>query len=566
MIEQDVWKSWALSKGLVESDIDACLAKSRKTGQNIFQHFMSEGLIPEPVVLEFLSWETNLPIINLKSIRFDDEILKSIPKKILEQQKIFPVGVMGKLLTVATSNPFALNVFDDIRNVTGCEVVAVLSSPKQIKEFIDEKLAESSGKLTEFIDADDEGIEFSSNEGEGRVLQSGASTDEAPVVRMINLILDQALHQRASDIHLEPYEKDFRIRYRTDGSLRLAFTHAKDMYSAIVARVKIMSQLNITEKRAPQDGRFGMIFGKDRRIDFRVSILPTYFGEKIVMRILDKSGIKGSLAEIGLSAKPTEALSKAIACPYGMVLVTGPTGSGKSTTLYSMLNTLNTPERNLMTIEDPVEYQVMGITQTQAKPEVGLTFASGLRSLLRQSPDVVLVGEIRDQETADIAIKAALTGHLVFSTLHTNSASGAMTRLMDMGVEPFLIASSVVAVAAQRLIRKICQNCKEPFHITEDVFARLKLKTEEWKDVKTFKGKGCEKCNQSGYHGRMAVIEVLSMNQEMQELIILKKSSDLIHEAAIRNGMETLFQNALSYFKSGQTTLDEVLRISTVDQ
>ncbi len=565
MIAQDVWKSWALTQGILEKDIEPHLEKSRKTGQNIFQYLMAEGLIPEAGVLSFLSDQTKLPIINLKSIRFDDETLKSIPKRIMEQQRVLPIAVLGKLLTVATSNPFGLNVFDDIRNVTGCDVLIVLSSPKQIKDLIDEKLSESASQLTAFVDADDDGIEYVQGGDEGKVLQQSSSTDEAPVVRLINLVLDQALKQRASDIHLEPYEKDFRIRYRIDGSLRGAFTYAKDMYSAVVARVKIMSQLDITEKRAPQDGRFGMVFGKDRRIDFRVSILPTYFGEKVVMRILDKSGIKGSLAEIGLSAKPTKSLSDAISAPYGMVLVTGPTGSGKSTTLYSMLNTLNTPDRNLMTIEDPVEYQVMGITQTQAKPEVGLTFASGLRSLLRQSPDVVLVGEIRDQETADIAVKAALTGHLVFSTLHTNSAAGAMTRLVDMGVEPFLIASSVIAVAAQRLIRKICPHCKKPFEITEDVYKRLKLKAEEWKDVKTFKGAGCEKCNNSGYHGRMAVIEVLTMNQELRELIIQKKSNDLIHEAAVRNGMETLFYNALGYFKSGQTTLDEVLRVATAE-
>ncbi len=565
MITQDVWKGWALTQGIQEKDLEMHLEKSRKNGQNIFQYFMAEGVIPEAGVLAFMSEQMYLPIINLKSVRFDDEIIKSIPKRIIDQQKIFPIGKLGKLLTVATSNPFGLNVFDDIRNVTGCDVLIVLSSPKQIKDLIDEKLSESTNQLTSFVDADDDGIEFVQGGNEGKVLQQSSSTDEAPVVRLINLILDQALRQRASDIHLEPYEKDFRIRYRIDGSLKAAFTYAKDMYSAVVARVKIMSQLDITEKRAPQDGRFGMIFGKDRRIDFRVSILPTYFGEKVVMRILDKSGIKGSLAEIGLSVKPTKALSDAIGAPYGMVLVTGPTGSGKSTTLYSMLNTLNTPDRNLMTIEDPVEYQVMGITQTQAKPEVGLTFASGLRSLLRQSPDVVLVGEIRDQETADIAVKAALTGHLVFSTLHTNSAAGAMTRLVDMGVEPFLIASSIIAVAAQRLIRKICTHCKKPFEITEDVYKRLKLKPDEWKDVKTFKGAGCEKCNSSGYHGRMAVIEVLTMNQELRELIIQKKSNDLIHEAAVRNGMETLYQNALGYFKSGQTTLDEVLRVATAE-
>lgn len=565
MIEQDVWKDWALKQGVKEADLKTHLEKSRKASQNIFQYFMAEGLISESGVLSFLSEQTNLPVINLKSIRFDDDLLASIPKRIVEQQRVLPIGMLGKLLTVATSNPFGLNVFDDIRHVTGCEVMIVLSSPKQIKDLIDERLAASSSQLTEFVEVDDEGIEFVQGSNEGKVLQQSSSTDEAPVVRLINLILDQALKERASDIHLEPYEKDFRIRYRIDGSLRSAFTYAKDMYNAVVARVKIMSQLDITEKRAPQDGRFGMIFGKDRRIDFRVSILPTYFGEKVVMRILDKSGIKGSLAEIGLSAKPTKALADAISAPYGMVLVTGPTGSGKSTTLYSMLNTLNTPNRNLMTIEDPVEYQVMGITQTQAKPEVGLTFASGLRSLLRQSPDVVLVGEIRDQETADIAVKAALTGHLVFSTLHTNSAAGAMTRLVDMGVEPFLIASSVIAVAAQRLIRRICLNCKKPFTITDEVYKRLKLKPEEWVDVKTYKGAGCEKCKGSGYHGRMAVIEVLTMNQELRELIIQKKSNDLIHDAAIRNGMETLYANALSYFKSGQTTLDEVLRIATVD-
>jgi len=565
MISQELIKKWALEQGVQEKQLDDHLAKSRKLGQNIFQYLMAQGIVSEQVALEFISFEEEIPIVNLKSIRFDEEILKKIPKRVIEQYRVFPVGFLGKLMTLATSNPFDLQVVDDIRNVTDCEVVIVLAAPKQIKEFIDEKYSESTNQLKEFVTADDEGIEYVKGSDEGQVLQSKSSTDEAPVVRMINLILDQALKLRASDIHFEPFEKDFRVRYRIDGALRSSFSHAKDMYGAIVARVKIMSQLNITEKRVPQDGRFGMVFGKDRRIDFRVSILPTYFGEKVVMRILDKGGLKGSLADIGLSSKPTEALSKAIAVPYGMVLVTGPTGSGKSTTLYSMLNTLNTPNRNLMTIEDPVEYQVEGITQTQAKPEVGLTFASGLRSLLRQSPDIVLVGEIRDKETADIAVKAALTGHLVFSTLHTNSAAGAMTRLIDMGVEPFLIASSVIAVAAQRLIRKICPHCKKSTEITEDVYRRLHLKPEEWVGVKAYKGDGCEKCNSTGYWGRMAVIEVLVMNPELQGLVIQRKSSDVVHATAVRYGMETLFQNALGYFRSGQTTLDEVLRIATAE-
>ncbi len=565
MISLELTKSWALQQGVTEPQWDDHVAKSRKMGVNIFQYLMGHAGVAESATMEFMSVKENIPIVNLKSLRFDEEILKSVPKRIVEQYRVFPVGALGKLVTIATSNPFDLQVMDDIRNLTGAEVCFVLSSPKQIKEFIDEKYSESSNQLMEFVSADDEGIEYVKGSDEGQILQSKSSTDEAPVVRMINLILDQALKLRASDIHFEPFEKDFRIRYRVDGSLRTSFTHAKEMYGAIVARVKIMSSLNITEKRVPQDGRFGMVFGKDRRIDFRVSILPTYFGEKVVMRVLDKGGIKGSLADIGLAPKPTEALSKAIAAPYGMVLITGPTGSGKSTTLYSMLNTLNTPDRNLMTIEDPVEYQVQGITQTQAKPEVGLTFASGLRSLLRQSPDVVLVGEIRDQETADIAVKAALTGHLVFSTLHTNSAAGAMTRLIDMGVEPFLIASSLIAVAAQRLIKKICPHCKKPMEITEDVYRRLNLKPEEWKGVKAYKGEGCDKCNGSGYWGRMAVIEVLVMNPELQALVIERKSSDVIHATAVRYGMETLFHNALGYFRSGQTTLDEVLRIATAE-
>lgn len=565
MIAQETIKAWALKQGISEKAWDEHVQKSRKTGKNILSYFMSEEVVSESLTLEFISQNTDLPIISLKSIRFDDEILKSVPKRAVEQYRVFPVGVLGKLLTIATSDPFELRVFDDLRNVTGCEVSLVLSSPKQIKEYIDEKFSEAAGQLMEFVGADDEGIEYVRGGDEASVLQSQSSTDEAPVVRMINLILDQALRQRASDIHFEPFEKDFRIRYRIDGALRNSFSHAKDMYSAIVARIKIMSQLNITEKRTPQDGRFGMVFGKDRRIDFRVSILPTYFGEKVVMRVLDKSGIKGSLNDIGLSAKPTEALLKAINVPYGMVLVTGPTGSGKSTTLYSMLNSLNTPDRNLMTIEDPVEYQVNGITQTQTKSEVGLTFASGLRSLLRQSPDVVLVGEIRDHETADIAVKAALTGHLVFSTLHTNSAAGAMTRLIDMDVEPFLIASSLIAVAAQRLIRKICPHCKKPMEITEDVYQRLNLKPDEWKGIKAYKGQGCDKCNGTGYLGRMAVVEVLVMNPELQALVIQKKSSDVIHEVAVKHGMETLFQNALGYFRTGQTTLEEVLRVATAE-
>jgi type IV pilus assembly protein PilB len=388
------------------------------------------------------------------------------------------------------------------------------------------------------------------------------SVDDAPVIKMVNFILEKALKSRASDIHFEPYEKEFRIRYRVDGSLKESFSHSLELYPALVARAKIISTLDITERRVPQDGRFRLTL-KDRQIDFRVSVLPTYFGEKMVLRVLDRSGIRSGLDKLGFTEKPTRALAEAVKKPYGMILITGPTGSGKSTTLYSILNTLNTPQKNLMTVEDPVEYQVEGITQTQVQPEIGLTFASGLRALLRQSPDIVLVGEIRDAETADIAVKAALTGHLVFSTLHTNSASGAMTRLIDMGVEPFLIASSVVCVGAQRLLRKICPDCKEPATIPPEVLARCKLSKSEWDKIKPYRGKGCIKCNMTGYFGRTGASEVLLVDPDIRELVIQKKSSNVIHELAVEKGMQTLFQNALELFKSGATTLEEVLRVSS---
>jgi type IV pilus assembly protein PilB len=388
--------------------------------------------------------------------------------------------------------------------------------------------------------------------------------DNAPVVKMVNSVLEKALKSRASDIHFEPYEKEFRIRYRVDGSLKESFSHSLELYPALVARIKIISVIDITERRLPQDGRFRLML-KDRQIDFRVSVLPTYFGEKIVLRVLDRSGIKSGLDKLGFTEKPTRALAEAIKKPYGLILVTGPTGSGKSTTLYSILNSLNTPQKNLMTVEDPVEYQVEGITQTQVQPEIGLTFASGLRALLRQSPDIVLVGEIRDSETADIAVKAALTGHLVFSTLHTNSAAGAMTRLMDMGVEPFLIASSVICVGAQRLLRKICPHCKEPAVVPAEVLLRCKFSKPELDKIAPFTGKGCAKCNMTGYFGRTGASEVLLVDSDIRKLVIQKKSSNVIHQLAVEKGMETLFENALGLFKAGITTLEEVLRVTSED-
>ncbi|MBI3317163.1 MAG: Flp pilus assembly complex ATPase component TadA [Candidatus Omnitrophica bacterium] len=540
-------------------------AQARSEKKSIFQLLVEKELIKEEEVSEFLSDKLQMPLLNLNSLRIPKEILTLVPKKLTEKYQILPLAKIGKLITLATSTPFDILMRDDLKEITKCDVVFVLASPKTLATLVENYYGDA-GNLEKMLEGmDDEGLEIVKEKddfSDALNQKQGEGAEDAPVVRMVNLILDEAIRSRASDIHFEPYERNFRVRYRIDGSLKEAFSHSRDMYPSLCARVKIMSTLNITEKRIPQDGRF-RVKVRDREIDFRVSILPIYYGEKIVLRVLDKGGLKSGLDKLGFSEKPTSVFAEAIKNPYGMILVTGPTGSGKSTTLYTILNTLNTIDRNIMTVEDPVEYQVEGITQTQVNAEVGLTFASGLRSLLRQSPDIVLVGEIRDGETADIGVKAALTGHLVFSTLHTNSAAGAMTRLIDMGVEPFLIASSVICVAAQRLMRKICQYCKEPYPVPEDVLRRCGLKPEDLKDVQSFRGKGCAKCNQSGYYGRMGTIEVLKMDPEIRDLVLQKKSSDVLHEVAVKKGMETLFQNAFGIFKNGLTTLEEVLRVSS---
>ena len=539
--------------------------ESKKLKRSIFQMMIEKEVLKEEDLTDFFSDQLKIPTLNLTALRIPKEVIRVIPKKTIERYRIFPLSQIKNLLTVASSDPFEILLQDDIKELTGCDVALVLAPPKMITGLIDAHYGESSNFESLLENMDEEDIEVV----KGDVKESGAGADggktaaeEAPVVRMVNLILDEAIRSRASDIHFEPYEKFFRVRYRIDGSLKEAYSHSRELYGALVARVKIMSTLNITEKRIPQDGRFRVRI-QSREIDFRVSVLPMYHGEKVVLRVLDKGSMKSGLDKLGFSERPTKIFAEAIKFPYGMILVTGPTGSGKSTTLYTILNTMNTPDRNIMTVEDPVEYQVEGITQTQVNAEVGLTFAGGLRSLLRQSPDIVLVGEIRDTETADIAVKAALTGHLVFSTLHTNSAPGAMTRLMDMGVEPFLIASSVICVAAQRLIRRVCQYCKKPYEVPEEVLRRCRIKTADLKDFTAYKGAGCAKCNHTGYFGRLGAIEIMRMDPEIRELVILRKSSDEIAKVAIEKGMETLYENAFGLFKKGFTTLEEVLRVSS---
>lgn len=552
-----------IQKGrLSEKDRERLLQVQQKGGKSFLQVLLEEKLMSEHEISHFLSEMSGLPILRIESCQISNEMLQILPQTITERYQAVPIAKIGSLLTVAVPQPLDLIALDDLRELTGCEIRLVLATPAEIQNALSGHLGGPVAIKQVLEEAGPENIEVISVEEEE---PSGvAKVDEAPVVRMVNFMVQEAVGRRASDIHLEPYRDHFRVRYRIDGILKEMIRQSFTIYPALIARIKILSNADITEKRIPQDGRFKTRVG-DKEIDFRVSVLPTFFGEKAVLRLLDKSNVRAGLDELGFSPKPIVLFKEAIRRPYGMILVTGPTGSGKSTTLYSVLNLLNTPERNLMTVEDPIEYQIEGITQTQVNADVGLTFASGLRSLLRQSPDVVLVGEIRDSETADIAVKAALTGHLVLSTLHTNSAAGAVTRLIDMGVEPFLIASSVILVAGQRLLRKICPYCKAPWPVSPEVLKRLTLPASELKELASFKGKGCQRCGGTGYLGRLGAIEGLLVDSEIREVILARGSSEEIERLARKKGMETLFENAWGLFKTGKTSLEEVLRVTQTE-
>jgi type IV pilus assembly protein PilB len=472
------------------------------------------------------------------------------------------------MLTVAMSDPLNVLAIDDIKALTGYDVIPVAATLHDITTAIDRfyhhkeehKKNESFDDLIKEIN--DEDIEFVKTQEQVDIGDVIRSSSEAPIVKMIDALIAEALIKRASDIHIEPYEDRIRVRYRIDGALMEAASLPKKIQNAISARLKIMSNMDITQRLVPQDGRFKVKLD-EKEVDFRVSVLPISFGEKVVMRALDKANLSIGLEALGFLPQAMEGFQYAVTRPYGMILVTGPTGSGKSTTLYSVLNKLNTPERNLITIEDPVEYQVAGITQVQVKPDIGLTFATGLRSILRQNPDILMVGEIRDFETGDIAIKAALTGALLLSTLHTNDAPGAVTRLIDMGIEPFLIASSVIAVAAQRLARKICPYCKEAYKIPQSVIDRLDLEIDA-STVTVYRGKGCDKCGKSGYRGRFALLEVMIVNDGIREMIMKRASSDEIKRYARKElGMFTLRDTGITNFLKGTTTLEEVLRVTS---
>lgn len=547
--------------GINPADLDAVVYAQRKAGTGLVSSILKQGIISEHDLLALLVRELQVPSVDLSKYRFDERLKSMVPAKIARQHQVMPISCLGDTLTVAMADPLNVFAIDDLRNITGKRVDVMVAMASQIEGALDnfyDTAAQSIAEVTHNIEAANFEI-VPGTEG-----PSGTNTDageEAPIIRMVNLVIKEAIRQRASDIHMEPTPEGMRVRYRIDGILQDTLVIPKDSQSAVTVRIKIMSRMDITATQTPQDGRFKMRVSS-QEVDFRVSLLPTTFGQKVVMRVLDKASLSMGLEKLGFSGRSIKIMGESIHKPFGMILVTGPTGSGKSTTLYSMINKLNTSDRNIITIEDPVEYLIEGLTQIEVKHDIGLDFATGLKAILRQSPDIVMVGEIRDTETADIAIKASLTGQLVLSTLHTNDASGAVTRLVDMGLEPFLVASSLVVVCAQRLCRRICPHCKEPVKLPAKALTALEGKVKP--GTVFYEGKGCDQCRHTGYLGRLGITEILQVDDGVRDMLIRGKSSDDIARYARENqGMQLLFDDAVDKMSEGQTTLAEVYRVAT---
>jgi len=553
---------------VTEDQLSHALSIQKEQGGRLSEILAEQGYITESELMVTLSEHLGIPPISLSKIKIPENITSLISKQLARFYQVVPVSRMGNTLTVAMADPLNVFALDDLKLMTGMEIQPVISNPRDVAEKLQEMYTPTAGLETLLSDqASEHDVEIATDRDEeidvDSLLESSGDTS---IIKIVNVVLVQAIQEGSSDIHIEPFEKETRVRYRIDGVLYERTAPPKHMHPALVSRIKIMSNLDIAERRMPQDGRFRIkLMGRD--VDFRVSVLPTAYGEKVVMRILDKSTLTLDISQLGFTDEALARFRAAISAPYGMVLVTGPTGSGKTTTLYSALSEINKPDVNIITVEDPIEYQLHGINQVQTNAEIEFTFAAGLRSILRQDPDIVMVGEIRDYETADIAVKAALTGHLVFSTLHTNDAPGAMTRLVDMGVEPFLISSSVLLVQAQRLVRRICKNCKREVEIDPEVLRRAQVRWADGEAPPTiWAGKGCSKCSGSGYAGRCSVMEVLRVSENIRHLVIKQANAGQIKEAALADGMWTMRMDAVDKAKQGITTLEEVLRVTAPDE
>lgn len=586
-----------------EEQLKQALTLQKKEGGRLGTNLVKLGYITEEKLVSFLSKQYGVPAINLNDHRIDPSVIKLVPYEMARKYLIIPIARVGATLTVAMVDPSNVFAIDDVKFMTGYNVEVVVSSESSIINAINtyysrggDGLVSATKSTSQVIQAKDYTLSEEEAENTSTItIEESPTIDveefdkivgtaldtidviedkedaeiikevEAPIVKLVNGIFINAIKAGASDIHIEPYENSLRVRYRVDGVMHTTMSLPTKIKNALTSRIKIMSKLDIAERRLPQDGRIKLKLGRNREIDFRVSTLPTLFGEKTVLRILDKSNLQIDLTKLGFEKKQLDDFMDAIEKPYGMVLVTGPTGSGKTTTLYSALNHLNKPGINIMTAEDPVEYNFMGINQVQVKEEIGLTFASALRSFLRQDPDIIMVGEIRDFETAEIAVKAALTGHLVLSTLHTNDAPSTVSRLLNMGIEPFLVSSSVILILAQRLSRKICSQCKEEEKLSPQALIKIGFSEEEANTIRCYRGKGCSACNNTGYKGRIALYEVMPISDEIRELILEGASANEIKKTAVRLGMKTLRMSGLSKVKEGITSVEEVLRVTFGD-
>ncbi len=525
------------------------------------------GVIEEDQILSLLGEEYGLPVIDLLdgSVEIDSEIVSLVPHSLALKHSLLPLSGDDSKIKVAMADPSNLMALNDIKFLTGKEIQVVIASATALRDQIEEQYEEAVSYDDILDDIDESDLEVVTAEEEMNVMELEKATEDAPVVKFVNAVLMDAIKKGASDIHIEPYEKIFRVRFRIDGVLYEIMKPPPKLKSAITSRLKIMAALDIAERRLPQDGRIKLKLGNKREMDFRVSVLPGLFGEKVVLRLLDKSNLQTDMTKLGFNAEQMNYFMASINKPFGLVLVTGPTGSGKTTTLYSALSELNKTTVNISTAEDPVEFNLPGINQTQTNDDIGLNFAAALRSFLRQDPDIVMVGEIRDYETAEIAIKASLTGHLVLSTLHTNDAPSTINRLLNMGVEPFLVASSINIIVAQRLARRICDNCKDAIKLSPEVLLKVGLSEAEAKHAKTFYGKGCDKCSETGYRGRVALYECMTMTEALKDFVLNGASSAEIKREAIRGGMETLRASGLRFLKEGVTTVEEVLRTTVAD-
>jgi type IV pilus assembly protein PilB len=555
-------------EGLIDTEqLARALAEQKGSNDKLGGILVKLNFVTEEKLIAFLSRQYGIQSITLSQLDIDPEVLKLVPEQIARKYEVVPVKRQANQLTLAMGDPTNVFALDDVAFMTNLQVVPVVASQAAIRAAIDRSY-HTGGDIADIVsEMEGAAADVELVEGEEEVaakvdvFELKESADEAPVVRLINMILVDAIRRGASDIHLEPYEKVFRVRFRVDGVLHEIMTPPKRLEAALTSRVKIMASLDIAERRLPQDGRIKLRFNQ-REIDFRVSTLPTIFGEKTVMRILDKDSLQLDLTMLGFDSWSLEQFNKAIHSPYGMILITGPTGSGKTTTLYSAIHTINSPDINIMTAEDPVEYNLKGVNQVQVNDEIGRTFAGSLRAFLRQDPDVILVGETRDLETAQIGIRAALTGHLVLSTLHTNDCPSTVARLLDMGIPPFLVSSSLMLILAQRLGRRVCKDCKQPYEADEETLIPYGHTPQGLGKVTFFKGKGCSTCSFTGMKGRVAIYEVMPITQELRDLMIRNAPTAEIRETAQGQGMKTLRQNALQKVLDGVMTVEEVLRVT----